>query len=79
MKIGYARVSTSDQNLVSLVELLRKAGWQKIFQDIACGAKAERSGSDDLMQTLRPGDMLMINKPDRLGRSLRRLVELVTR
>lgn len=77
MKIGYARVSTSDQNLTSQIDVLRQAGCQKIYQDIASGSKAERPGLDDLMKVIRPGDILVISKLDRLGRSLRHLVILV--
>ena len=77
MKIGYARVSTGDQNLTSQIDVLRQAGCQKIFQDIASGSKAERPGLDDLMKAIKPGDILVICKLDRLGRSLRHLVILV--
>ena len=77
MKIGYARVSTRDQNLTSQIDALRHAGCQKIYQDIASGSKAERPGLDDLMKAIRPGDILVICKLDRLGRSLRHLVILV--
>lgn len=77
MKIGYARVSTSDQNLTSQIDALNAAGCQKVFQDIACGARAERPGLDSLLDSIRPGDALVICKLDRLGRSLRHLVGLV--
>ncbi len=76
MKVGYARVSTSDQNLTSQIDALQAAGCQRIFQDIACGAKAARPGLDDLLKTIRSGDALVICKLDRLGRSLRHLVTL---
>ena len=76
MKIGYARVSTADQNLTSQIDALQAAGCQKIFRDVACGARAERPGLNDLLQAVRPGDALVICKFDRLGRSLSHLVTL---
>ena len=48
MKLGYARVSTRDQNLTPQLEALEEAGCQKVFQDVACGAKSERPGLDAL-------------------------------
>ncbi len=77
MKIGYARVSTRDQNLASQVDILQQAGCEKIFQDVACGAKAERPGLDALLESVRPEDSIVIYKLDRLGRNLHHLVELV--
>ena len=77
MKIGYARVSTSDQNLTSQIDALNAAGCQKIFQDVVSGAKAKRPGLNRMLETVRPGDSLIICKLDRLGRSLRHLVSLV--
>ncbi len=77
MKIGYARVSTNDQNIISQLDALKSAGCDKIFQDIASGAKPERTGLNNLLCTLREGDTLVIYKLDRLGRSLRHLVDLV--
>ena len=76
MKIGYARISTCDQKLDSQFDSLHKAGCEKIFQDVACGAKAKRPGLDDLLKAIRPGDVLVICKLDRLGRSLQHLVTL---
>ena len=76
--IGYARVSTEDQNLSSQVDELTKAGCEKIFEDIVSGAKAERKGLEDCLSTLQAGDTLMVWRIDRLGRSLKHLVDIVT-
>ena len=56
MKIGYARVSTIDQNLTSQIDALNAAGCQKIFQDVVSGAKAKRPGLDRMrmLETLKP-------------------------
>src|SRR3954451_17207625 len=76
--IGYARVSTTDQTLHLQTDALEKAGCQKIFTDVISGAKAERKGLDDGLNYLREGDILVVWKLDRLGRSLRDLIEIVT-
>ena len=76
MQIGYARVSTKDQNFDLQIDALRKAGCEKVFQEVVSGAKAERPVFDGLLHELRSGDVLVIWKLDRLGRSLRHLVEL---
>ena len=77
MKIGYARISTEDQNLDLQIDALKEAGCEKIYHDIASGAKAQRPALDDLLENIRKEDMLIIWKLDRLGRSLRNLVDLV--
>jgi DNA invertase Pin-like site-specific DNA recombinase len=76
MQIGYARVSTREQSFNLQVDALRKAGCEKVLQEVVSGAKAERPVLDALLADLRPGDVLVIWKLDRLGRSLRHLVEL---
>jgi DNA invertase Pin-like site-specific DNA recombinase len=78
MKIGYARVSTGDQNIDLQIDQLREAGCEKIFQEIASGAKTERRELTRLLEQVRDGDVIVIWKLDRLGRSLKHLVELVT-
>ena len=78
MKIGYARVSTRDQNLDLQLSALKKAGCKKIYQETISGAKAERPVLIDLLNNLRKGDVLVIWKLDRLGRSLRNLIEIVS-
>jgi DNA invertase Pin-like site-specific DNA recombinase len=77
MKIGYARVSTRDQNLDLQVDALKSAGSERIYQDVAGGAKTARPALDEMMGQLRAGDVLVIWKLDRMGRSLTHLVELV--
>lgn len=77
MKIGYARVSTSDQNLESQVALLKEAGCGKIFEDVISGAKTERKGLKEMLEYARAGDTIVIYKLDRLGRSLKELLTLI--
>jgi DNA invertase Pin-like site-specific DNA recombinase len=76
MCVGYARVSTKDQSLALQVDALQKAQCEKVFQEIASGAKTARPILADLLSRLRPGDVLVIWKLDRLGRSLKHLVTL---
>ncbi len=77
MKIGYARISTADQNLDLQADALKAAGCERIFQDVASGAKDERKGLADAIQFARAGDVLTVWKLDRLGRSLKHLIETV--
>lgn len=77
MKIGYARISTRDQSLELQVDALKEAGCEKIYQEIASGAKTARLVLDDLMRNLRAGDTLIIWKLDRLGRNLVHLRQIV--
>lgn len=78
MLLGYARVSTSDQNPDHQVDALRRAGVEDrhIHVDVASGAKASRPRFDLVMQLLREGDTLKVTRLDRLGRSLQHLVNL---
>jgi DNA invertase Pin-like site-specific DNA recombinase len=78
MKIGYARISTKDQNADLQRDALTEAGCEKIYTDTASGAKAERPGLDRMIADVRHGDVIVIWKLDRLGRSLKHLIELVS-
>lgn len=77
MKIGYARVSTREQNLDMQVIALEEAGCERIYEEKVSGVKAERPILNNLIHQLRPADVLVIWKLDRLGRSLKDLVQLV--
>jgi DNA invertase Pin-like site-specific DNA recombinase len=78
MLIGYARVSTSDQTLNLQKDALKKAGCARIFTDTASGAKSERVGLDEALNYVRSGDTLVVWRLDRLGRSLKHLIETIT-
>lgn len=78
MKIGYARVSTKAQSFNLQIDALKKTGCEKIYKEIISGAKAERTQLNLMLKDLRKGDVLVIWKLDRLGRSLKHLVELVS-
>jgi DNA invertase Pin-like site-specific DNA recombinase len=75
--IGYARVSTVDQNLDLQRDALERAGCERIFTDQISGAKAERPGLADALSHVREDDTLVVWKLDRLGRSLPHLVDTV--
>ena len=77
MLIGYARVSTRDQNLELQQEALVKAGCQKIFEDKVSGTRVDRLGLAKALEMLREDDTLVVWKLDRLGRSVKQLVNLV--
>ena len=77
MKIGYARVSTEDQNLALQRDALGAAGCERIFEDKESGAKADRPGLAEALAYARPGDVVAVWRLDRLGRSLPDLVRIV--
>jgi DNA invertase Pin-like site-specific DNA recombinase len=79
MLVGYARVSTQDQTLHLQRDALEKIGCNKIFTDTASGAKAERIGLEEALEYVREGDTLVVWRLDRLGRSLKHLIETITK
>ncbi len=78
MLIGYARVSTHDQTLSLQKDALEKAGCDRIFADTVSGTKMERKGLSEALSHLRSGDALVVWRLDRLGRSLRHLIDTIT-
>ena len=78
MLIGYARVSTDDQNLDLQKDSLTNAGCDRILEDRLSGAKAERPGLKVALDYARQGDVLVVWRLDRLSRSLKDLIELVS-
>ena len=77
-QIGYARVSSTDQNLQLQEDALHIAGADRIFTDKATGARADRPGLLAALEYARPGDTIIVWKLDRLGRSLPDLIRIVT-
>lgn len=77
MIIGYARVSTKDQNLENQIELLKQHQCEKIFSDVASGVKEDRKGLLELLEFARPGDTILVYKNDRIFRSLKNMVDLI--
>lgn len=77
MRFGYIRVSTADQNESLQLDALEAVGCDRLFTDHASGKLDHRPGLDALLDRLRPGDTVVVWRLDRLGRSLRHLIELV--
>lgn len=77
MKLGYARVSTSEQVLDLQLDALRQAGCEQLFTDTISGVKTQRPGWEQLLAYARPGDAVVVWRLDRLGRSTRQLITLV--
>jgi hypothetical protein len=77
MLIGYARVSTHEQNLTPQTDALKKAGCQKIFDDRVSGAGSERPGLEAALEYVRERDTLLVWRLDRLGCSLKDLIEII--
>jgi DNA invertase Pin-like site-specific DNA recombinase len=77
MLVGYARVSTSDQNLALQTDALIKAGCERVFDEVASGAKDNRDGLTAALNFMRTGDTLVVWRLDRLARSLKNLIDIV--
>lgn len=77
MKIGYARVSTQEQNLDRQIDNLNAYGCEKIFKEKMTGTKADRPEFRLMLETLRPGDILVTDSFSRLSRSTKDLLDLV--
>ena len=77
MIYAYARVSTIEQNLEGQVDQLKQHGYDKLFHDKVSGAKKARPGFTEMQSVLKSGDTVLISRLDRLGRSLKNLIELV--
>ncbi len=77
MLVGYARVSTLDQNLDLQLSALEEAGCEKLYQDQISGTKANRPGLSMALEVLRKNDTLVVWKLDRLGRTVKGLIDLV--
>lgn len=78
MKIGYARVSTGSQHLDGQLDALNNAGCEKIFDDTTSSLLTTRPGLDKALELLRKDDVLVVTRLDRLGRSMKHLIQLVT-
>jgi DNA invertase Pin-like site-specific DNA recombinase len=76
--LGYARVSTTDQQLHLQIDTLERAGCYRVFTETASGARTDRPTLTQVLDQLRPGDTLVVWKLDRRGRSLRHLVDTIT-
>jgi DNA invertase Pin-like site-specific DNA recombinase len=77
VRIGYARVSTEDQSLELQLDALRQAGYERVFTEKASAANTHRPGLSEARSHMRNGDVLVVWKLDRLGRSVKGLVDLV--
>ena len=77
MKIGYARVSSDDQSLLLQSDALENVGCERVYQEKESGGKTDRAELLRLMEVLRRGDTLVVWRLDRLGRSLKHLIEVV--
>lgn len=79
MLVGYARVSTQEQNLDAQLSALKKMGCERLYHDQLSGKRANRPGLTLALEVLRENDTLVVWKLDRLGRTVKGLIELVNR
>jgi DNA invertase Pin-like site-specific DNA recombinase len=77
MRVGYARVSRDEQNLDLQIDALKAAGCEKIYTDKIGGTVTERAGLDELLSYIRPDDVLVVWRLDRLGRTLKKLILMI--
>lgn len=77
MRVGYARVSRDEQNLDLQIDALKAAGCEKIYTDKIGGTTTDRVGLDDLLSYIRPEDVLVVWRLDRLGRTLKKLILMI--
>jgi DNA invertase Pin-like site-specific DNA recombinase len=77
MRIGYARVSTREQNMDGQLDALQTAGCERVYVDKASGKLARRPEWDRCREQLRRGDTLVVTRLDRMGRSVRHLIDVV--
>ena len=77
MIFGYARVSTSGQNIENQIALLKENGCEKIFTDIASGVREDREGLKEMLSQLRKDDIVLVYKTDRIFRSLKNMIDLI--
>lgn len=77
VNVGYARISTKNQNINLQEDALKSAGCKEIYTDIVSGSKSQRPGLDSALAYLREGDTLVVWKLDRLGRSIQHLIQTV--
>src|SRR5260370_2650905 len=77
--VGYGRVSTADQHLTGQIEALKAAGATTIYREKISGVRADRPQLAKLMAALKPSDVILVTKLDRLGRSTRELLDLIDR
>lgn len=79
MKIGYARISTNEQSLDSQSDKLKNVGCEKIYTDILSGAKIERTQLNEMLEYIRKDDLVIVYRLDRLGRSLKDLIDIINK
>lgn len=77
MIVGYARVSTPEQNISNQVQQLKDNGCENIYSDIASGVREDRAGLNEMLSYLRNGDTILVYKTDRIFRSLKNMIELI--